>query len=137
MSVPRPMMPGVVYIAGAHIKPPKPVPTDLQEFMDNSEHGVIIFSLGSLLQSSRLPKGIIDTFLGVFGKLKERVIWKFEDESLTVPENVLVRKWLPQSDILAHPNVVLFITHGGMSGYFEGRIKFLSKQKQPLMEILL
>lgn len=32
---------------------------------------------------------------------------------------MLIRKWLPQSDILAHPNVVLFVSHGGMFSNFE------------------
>lgn len=60
-------------------------------------------------------------FTATFGKLKQRVIWKFEDDNLdNLPPNVLVRKWLPQNDILAHKNVRLFISHGGMFGNFEG-----------------
>lgn len=48
------------------------------------------------------------------------MIWKFEEESIpNLPENVLIRKWLPQTDILAHPNIVLFISHGGMFSNFE------------------
>lgn len=56
----------------------------------------------------------------IFGQLKQRIIWKFEDESIkNLPKNVMVRKWLPQNDLLAHPNVVLFITHGGLLSKFE------------------
>lgn len=106
-------MPGIVHIGGAHLKPPKPLPSNLQEFIDQSEHGVILFSLGAYLQSSEMPKEKIQIILKALGTLKQRVIWKFEDESLKTPPNVLIKKWLPQSDILAHPNVILFITHGG------------------------
>lgn len=31
----------------------------------------------------------------------------------------MIQKWLPQNDILAHPNVKLFITHSGLFGTFE------------------
>lgn len=31
----------------------------------------------------------------------------------------MIRKWLPQNDILAHRNVVLFISHGGVFGSVE------------------
>lgn len=106
-------MPNIIEVGGAHIKPPKPLQPAIQEFIDNSEHGVIVFSLGSFLHSSAMPKKIVEIFLKAFSKLKQRVIWKYEDETLVVPSNVLIKKWLPQSDILAHPNVVLFITHGG------------------------
>lgn len=55
-----------------------------------------------------------------FRKLKQRVVWKFEDESISnLPENVLIRKWLPQIDILTHSNLVLFISHGGMFSNME------------------
>lgn len=55
-----------------------------------------------------------------FKQIKQRVIWKYEDDSLTdLPPNVLIQKWLPQSDILAHPNVRMFISHGGLFSTLE------------------
>lgn len=135
----------VISIGGAHIKPPKPLPKDLQTFLDESKHGVIYFSLGSNIQSSQLPKDKLKAFFGnlliyiflclsnlsnhsitkhliadTFKTLKQRVLWKFEDESLAdIPSNVMVRKWMPQNDILAHPNVILFVSHGGGFGTSE------------------
>lgn len=57
---------GVISIGGAHIKPPKPLPKDLQIFLDESTYGVIYFSLGSVLKSAALPKKKIKAFLGEF-----------------------------------------------------------------------
>lgn len=59
-------------------------------------------------------------FSEVFQTLKQRVIWKFEDElTVNIPSNVLIRKWLPQNNILAHPNIILFMSQGGMFSTFE------------------
>lgn len=42
-------------------------------------------------------------------------LWKFEEPhiDLKLPKNVLIRPWLPQSDILAHPKVKAFFSHSG------------------------
>ena len=31
------------------------------------------------------------------------------------PDNVKLIKWAPQQDVLGHPKVKLFVTHGGQS----------------------
>lgn len=59
-------MPGLVYIGGAHVKPPKPLPIDLQKFSDESEHGVLYFSLGSVVQGSKMPEEKLIVFLGKY-----------------------------------------------------------------------
>ncbi|RZB38780.1 UDPGT and/or Glyco tran 28 C domain containing protein, partial [Asbolus verrucosus] len=86
---------------------------DLQIVLDNAKNGVIIFSLGTNVRSDKLGKEIQTEILDAFSKIRETVIWKFESEIENLPKNVLVRKWLPQNDILGHPNVKLFIGHGG------------------------
>lgn len=73
---------------------------DLAEFMDNSKKGVIFFSLGSIIRAASLPNETIKAFVDTFAELEQNVLWKFEDESIEVSSNVLVRKWFPQRDIL-------------------------------------
>lgn len=76
--------------------------------------------MGSHIQSKHFPSDKRDAFLKVFSQLKQRVLWKFEDTSIPdIPSNVLIRSWMPQNDILAHRNVKLFITHGGLLGTTE------------------
>lgn len=58
-------------------------------------------------------------FSKVFATLKQKVIWKFKGDIPNLPSNVMISKWLPQNDIFAHPNVRLFISHGGSLGTHE------------------
>ncbi|BFF96300.1 UDP-glucuronosyltransferase 2B20 [Drosophila madeirensis] len=121
VDLPRPSMPGLIDVGGAHIQPAKKLPEDLQSFLDKATHGVVYFSLGSYMKSTDMPPEKTALILKAFGQLKQQVIWKYENDSIgQLPANVMIRKWMPQNDILAHPNVKLFITHGGIFGTQEG-----------------
>ncbi|KAH8254192.1 hypothetical protein KR032_008814, partial [Drosophila birchii] len=113
----RPTSSNMIQVGGLHIQPTKALPEDLRQFLDGATHGAIYFSLGSQVRSADLPPEKLKIFLKVFGSLKQRILWKFEDEKLpNLPANVKVQSWLPQADILAHPNVKVFIAHGGLFG---------------------
>ncbi|XP_055915994.1 UDP-glucosyltransferase 2-like [Eupeodes corollae] len=121
LTSPRPTNMGMVEVGGMHIYPPKSLPAEIKAFLDGATHGAIYFSLGSQVKSSDLPKQKLKIFLDVFAKMKQRILWKFEDDSLSnLPKNVMIKKWMPQGDILAHPNIKVFITHGGLFGNQEG-----------------
>ncbi|XP_037817468.1 UDP-glucosyltransferase 2-like [Lucilia sericata] len=111
----RPLVPNMIDVGGLHIKQkPDPLPQDLQEFLDNASEGAIYFSMGSNLKSKDIPAETLKVILDTFRELKVKVLWKFENESLAnKPDNVFIKSWYPQPSVLAHPNVKLFISHGG------------------------
>ncbi|PNF35836.1 UDP-glucuronosyltransferase 2B1 [Cryptotermes secundus] len=120
LNRPRPLVPGIVEVGGLHIKPPKKLPKDLEDYLNEAEHGVIYFSMGSMIRAETLPSEKRDAFLQAFSELPQRVLWKWESDAMPgQPNNVKIAKWLPQFDILNHPNVRVFVSHGGLLGTIE------------------
>lgn len=105
------------FIGMMNCRPSQALPTDIKRFMDESgEEGVILVSFGTVLRASMMSEEMLLTLTSVFRQLKQRVLWKWESQEMPgKPDNVMLSKWLPQQDILAHPKLRLFITHGGQS----------------------
>lgn len=117
---PVPNVPAVVEVGGLHVPVPKKLPQDIDKYLNESEHGAIFFSLGSTVRADTFSEDKVNAFLEAFAELPQRILWKWEGESLPgQPKNIKIAKWLPQADVLAHPNVRLFITHGGLMGTME------------------
>ncbi|XP_055918221.1 UDP-glycosyltransferase UGT5-like [Eupeodes corollae] len=117
----KPLSPAVIELGGIHIQgQTEPLNEDIQSFLDSAEHGVIVFSWGSMVRTETLAPEKLEAILKAFKRLKQKVIWKWENNTLPhQPKNVFISKWLPQKDILSHPNVKAFMTHGGLLGSIE------------------
>ncbi|XP_075232023.1 UDP-glycosyltransferase UGT5-like isoform X3 [Lycorma delicatula] len=116
----RPFVPNIIEVGGIHVKPAQKLPQDLEKFINESSHGVIYFCMGSMLKASTLPEEKRLDLIEVFSKLPQRVLWKWETETMPdKPDNVKLLKWMPQRDVLAHPNIKIFISHGGLLGTTE------------------
>ncbi|KAK5643196.1 hypothetical protein RI129_007041 [Pyrocoelia pectoralis] len=117
---PTPMVPPVIEIAGVHIGRPKKLPRHIEIWINESNHGVVYFSMGSLIKVDTVSEGRRNMFINAFRRIPQRVLWKWENGSMPdKPDNVMIEKWMPQFDILSHPNVKAFITHGGIFGISE------------------
>ncbi|XP_026479529.1 UDP-glucuronosyltransferase 2B15-like [Ctenocephalides felis] len=119
LDMSHPLMPNIIPLAGLHIQKPsiKNIPEKILKFLNESSNGAVLFSLGNGIRSELMSEEKIEMFLDAFGKLSEyRFVWKFGNESLIkkLPTNVIIHKWIPQNDILAHRNVRLFISHAGL-----------------------
>lgn len=88
---------------------------DVQDFIDTAEFGVVYFSFGGNLKPSEMAPEKKEAIINSLSKLKEKILWKWDDESVKVDrKKFFVKKWFQQEDILAHRKVKLFVTHGGL-----------------------
>ncbi|EDX03930.1 GD23396 [Drosophila simulans] len=120
----RPNVPAVIEIGGIQVKEqPDKLPQNLEQFLSAAPQGAILLSLGSNLKKDHLKSDVVQKMFNVLSKLEQKVIWKWDDLD-NLPgksENILYSKWVPQDDVLAHPNITLFINHAGKGGLTEAQ----------------
>ncbi|KAI8432279.1 hypothetical protein MSG28_004706 [Choristoneura fumiferana] len=92
----------------------------LKKFVDEAKHGVIYISFGSVISPSSLSHERVKAILEVVSELPQRFIWKWNNKTLLKAQDKLYTdSWLPQVDILGHPNTLAFFSHAGMGGTTE------------------
>ncbi|XP_055916902.1 UDP-glycosyltransferase UGT5-like [Eupeodes corollae] len=118
----RPNVPAAIECGGIQIKDkPDPLPENLQKlFNASSEHGVIYVSFGSNLGINDINPDVVNALFKALSGLKQTVLWKWSDPKTPgTASNIHYNSWLPQDDLLQHPNLKLFITHAGKGGVTE------------------
>ncbi|XP_043095428.1 UDP-glucuronosyltransferase 2C1-like isoform X2 [Puntigrus tetrazona] len=116
---PRPFLPNFKYVGGLHCTPAKPLPEEMEEFVQSSgDHGIVVFTLGSMID--KMPKEISNKIASALAQIPQKVLWRYNGEKPdTLGENTRIYKWIPQNDLLGHTKTRAFITHGGTNGVYE------------------
>ncbi|XP_036622182.1 UDP-glucuronosyltransferase 1A1-like isoform X3 [Trichosurus vulpecula] len=120
MDFPRPIMPNMVFIGGINCAYTKPLSPEFEAYVNASgEHGVVVFSLGSMV--SEIPMSKAMEIAEALGTIPQTVLWRYTGTTPSnLAKNTKLVKWLPQNDLLAHPKTRAFITHAGSHGIYEG-----------------
>ncbi|XP_045454958.1 UDP-glucosyltransferase 2-like [Melitaea cinxia] len=111
----QPVPPGVVFMGGIHQLPQKELPKDLKTYLDSSKRGVIYVSFGTNVLAGMISPDKVQVMVNVLSKLPYDVLWKWDQDELPgKSDNIRTSKWLPQSDLLKHPKIKLFVTQAGL-----------------------
>ncbi|CAI9172057.1 unnamed protein product [Rangifer tarandus platyrhynchus] len=116
---PHPLLPNFEFVGGLHCKPAKPLPKEMEEFVQSSgENGIVVFTLGSMITSMTEERA--NTIASALAQIPQKVLWRYSGKKPdTLGPNTRLYEWIPQNDLLGHPKTKAFITHGGTNGIYE------------------
>ncbi|XP_027826848.2 UDP-glucuronosyltransferase 2C1-like isoform X2 [Ovis aries] len=116
---PQPYLPNTEFVGGLHCKPAKPLPKELEEFVQSSgEDGVVVFTLGSMIKNLSEEKS--NMIASALAQIPQKVLWRYTGKKPeTLGANTRLYEWIPQNDLLGHPKTRAFITHCGTNGIYE------------------
>uniref|UniRef100_A0A2K5KK94 Glucuronosyltransferase n=1 Tax=Cercocebus atys TaxID=9531 RepID=A0A2K5KK94_CERAT len=103
---PHPLLPNVDFVGGLHCKPAKPLPKEMEEFVQSSgENGVVVFSLGSMVTNMKEERA--NVIASALAQIPQKVLWRFDGKKPdTLGLNTRLYKWIPQNDLLYKENVM-------------------------------
>ncbi|XP_059015986.1 UDP-glucuronosyltransferase 2B31-like [Mustela lutreola] len=119
IEFPRPLLPNFEFVGGLHCKPAKPLPKEMEEFVQSSgENGIVVFTLGSMI--TNLPEEKANVIASALAQIPQKVLWRFAGKKPdNLGTNTRLYDWIPQNDLLGHPKTKAFVTHGGTNGIYE------------------
>ncbi|XP_028178354.1 UDP-glycosyltransferase UGT5-like [Ostrinia nubilalis] len=116
----RPLVPALVEVGGLHLDESQKLSGELKTLLDASTDGIIYWSFGSMSKIETIPSEKLAQIFAVISELSQTVLVKMNrmrlSTNLTVPDNIYTMDWIPQYATLCHPNVKVFISHGGLLG---------------------
>ncbi len=121
VDFPRPRGLDTVYVGCSCKLSGKPLPTDLENFVnDPKSKGTILVAFGTLGNWVIAPKRISAKFFKALGQLTDyRILFNYRGDPTIFGSHIKAMKWLPQTDILLHEKTKLFISHGGLKSFKE------------------
>ncbi|CAH1782941.1 unnamed protein product [Owenia fusiformis] len=119
LHYPAPFMPHIISVEGFFLDKVEPLSGIFRDIVEKANnHGVIVASFGSLFR--KLPMDMAEVFAEAFASMNQTVIWSYDGpKPKQLGDNTFISEWIPQSDLLAHSNVKLFVQHCGVSATFE------------------
>ncbi|XP_067681982.1 UDP-glucuronosyltransferase 1A1-like [Haliotis asinina] len=115
IDYPKAVFPNFVQCGGLTASPANPLSAEMKKYMDAATDGVVLVTFGSMIKG--FPTSLIEKLMSAFGRLKYSVLFKQDKEGIR--GNIKSMKWVPQNDILGHPNTKVFISHCGKNGFWE------------------
>ena len=120
IDYPQVRMPHVVDVGGMNTAPARELSPEIGDIADRATNGLIIVAFGTFVSSFMEKTKINQKLFEAFKQLNQTIFWSFRGSIReTVPPHIHVMEWIPQNDLLAHPNTKLFITHCGANSQFE------------------
>uniref|UniRef100_A0A8D1G0Z8 UDP-glucuronosyltransferase n=2 Tax=Sus scrofa TaxID=9823 RepID=A0A8D1G0Z8_PIG len=116
---PHPYLPNFEFVGGLQCKPAKQLPQELEEFVQSSgRDGVVVFTLGSMVKNLTEEKS--NMVASALAQIPQKVLWRYKGKKPeTLGANTRLYEWIPQNDLLGHPQTRAFITHCGTNGIYE------------------
>ena len=126
IDYPRTLAPHVKVTGPILPAPPEALPKGIEDFIFHQDERsektqkkkVILVSLGTVI--SKFKPEFVKLIASALASIDAKFIWKHKgSDSAHFGENIMTIDWMPQNDLLGHPLVKAFITHGGLNSIYE------------------
>uniref|UniRef100_A0A183E1L1 UDP-glucuronosyltransferase n=1 Tax=Gongylonema pulchrum TaxID=637853 RepID=A0A183E1L1_9BILA len=126
IDIARPISSKVVFVGGITKKQVSVMEKPFADLYENARKGVVVFSLGSLVDAVKMPEQMKTDVLLAFSRfsdydfiVKLAVSDEEREKFASSYPNVHFFDWIDQVNLLHHPKTKAFITHAGMNSLSE------------------